>query len=409
MVLLRAALLLVCLSWASAAGACLNPEVLGHDPPGRTLTAAQRTQVLAEIEALVRGRALAPSFRGRWPGALQRARLAVARATDDRGVYQALRALAEDLNDGHVAYLSPRDVAEETEASAFEASPARPGEVGLMATGEASGRLRVTAVRPGSPAARAGLLQGDQILRVNGACPAVEVGPVGSMLRLQVQSAGGPVRLVQLRRASPPPDPLIQTARLGPGADVGYLRFDTFDPDDIGGRLQAALYLLTQPGPLRGLIIDLRSNGGGQLFELRRFLGIFVQGEVGQYRDRAGTVLPLEPLRAYGEAVDRLRGVPITVLVSDYTQSAGEVAAAVLRRARGAWVQGQRTPGLTSVASIFPLPGGAEWHLPTADLVLGGVRLGRTGVVPDEAQPYAPPGAPERDPAVQRAVDRLRR
>ena len=153
-------------------------------------------------------------------------------------------------------------------------------------------------------------------------------------------------------------------------------------------------------------MLDLRSNGGGQLYELRRFLGIFVQGEVGQSRDRQGAWWSLDTLHTVGEAVDRLKGVPVVVLVSGATQSGGEVAAAVLRHALGARVLGQPSAGLTSVASLFELPGGAQLQLPTAELYLGGRRLGR--VEPDRWLPATVARAPDQDPAVQSALRELR-
>jgi carboxyl-terminal processing protease len=393
------------------AASCPDPDTLGADPPGVTLNRTQRSAVLDAFVTVVRERALDPDFGSGWLSRARNAGETLLNAPDDRTFFRAARGLANTALDDHFAFLSPADLG----AWESDGPEARPyGGIGVTGRGDPTGALRIDTVRPDSPAARAALGPGDRIVRVDGACPSVEAvrGAVGTGVRLDVVTAGGARRDLTLIRAAQDAWGGLRRARLASAPDVGYLRFDSFDPDGIGAHLHSELLLLGtdadgRPAPLSGLILDLRANGGGQPYELLRFLSVFVSGKVGEWRGRDGMSDVVVP-RGYGRAVEVVRDVPIVVLVSPHTASAAEEAAAVLRRFRGARVLGQPSARLTTLATFVDLPFGTSVLVPTQEFhLLGEGPLRRTGVKPDVTLPFTPPGHPDSDAAVRAALTAL--
>lgn len=399
---LRLVLTVAALSGGAAlAQPCPNPSNFGPDPPGRVMGAAQRAGLWGALLATLRQYALDPGFGAKdFEERAREARKAALSAPDDRSFYQRVRAFINGFGDGHLAFVSPAEAAEEgSQAGGNRAH----GGIGVWGAGNDAGRLVIESVQVGSPAERAGLRAGDQVVRVNGACPTVDdvLGPVGTPVRLGIEGQDGRQRDVTLERAPLNGAGSVSVRRL-PGG-VAFLRLDSFLPDDVALQAQIELYKLGRTAPLTGLVIDLRSNGGGQLYEVQRFLGLFVRGQLGEYRGREG-VQPLYSVPKSGDLsyLGYLQ-VPLAVLVSPRTASGGELAAAVLRRFAGATVLGQRTARLTTLATVFALPLGAEVHVPTADYFLDGQRLGETGVVPDVLLPEVAAASPDQDPAVARA------
>jgi carboxyl-terminal processing protease len=124
-------------------------------------------------------------------------------------------------------------------------------------------------------------------------------------------------------------------------------------------------------GDLEGLILDLRSNPGGSVSLLQTFLGLFVEGDVGAFYHRDGS-LP-ESIRVDRQAfADELEDVPLVVLTDDRMYSASEVGTAILQDQDRATVVGVTSPGdvevllqsyyddessLFLVRGVFALPG----------------------------------------------------
>jgi carboxyl-terminal processing protease len=175
-----------------------------------------------------------------------------------------------------------------------------PGDLGIMtspgyplavtAPQEALPPLFVTAVAPGSPAARHGVRPGDVIVAVNGAPPfadgAVSAGVMNLLYGPYSPPGRVPVRLhrpatgrtwtVTLTPAIYPAPPLAATAKLL-HEDIAYVQLPGFFPGAAGQVLQAITNLAPR-AKLRGLILDLRGNTGGSPAEVSQLLGTFTHG-----------------------------------------------------------------------------------------------------------------------------------
>jgi carboxyl-terminal processing protease len=184
---------------------------------------------------------------------------------------------------------------------------------------------------------------------------------------------------------------------------IAYVRISQFD-DNTFDELKDALAgpdgqggLLAQG--MRGLILDLRFNPGGQLQQAIKVVNLFVkQGVIVSTHGRNS---PEEIDRADGK--DTLGNFPMIVLVNDQSASAAEIVAGSLQDNHRAQVLGQRTFGKGSVQHVIPLGEGdgtlkltvAHWYLPSGRLLSHKTDDSAVGIDPqivlplDEAQEKA--------------------
>ncbi|MBY0589423.1 PDZ domain-containing protein [bacterium] len=229
--------------------------------------------------------------------------------------------------------------------------------LGVEVKGE-DGGLRIVEVLPESPAAEAGLNDGDLILSVDGrplaGMQAEEAanqlqGPMGSAMNVSVRSVDGKAFSRQIVRREVIVHS-IRDARILPGADkVGYVRIESFQKT-TQDELKTTLSRLESLG-MRGLIIDLRGNPGGLLDVSLEVANLFI-GE---------GVLVSTKGRAWGQEWSHrarplpTRHYPLSVLVDSESASASEIFASAIQDHRRGTIVGTRTYGKGSVQSIFPL------------------------------------------------------
>ncbi|MEU9479732.1 S41 family peptidase [Streptomyces sp. NPDC048191] len=265
-----------------------------------------------------------------------------------------------------------------------EALDGRYTGVGLWARRELDGRIEVTKVQPGSPAAEAGIRKGDRLRSVDGGkVDGRPVTEVVSLLRGDADdaSAGTPVTLglqrgtrawtETLRRASLSTDSV--TVRRLPGG-VTVIRIAAFTKGS-GDAVRAAVRQAPADG---GVVLDLRGNSGGLVTEAVETASAFLDGGlVATYDvDGAQRSLHAEP----GGDTDR----PLVALVDGGTMSAAEMLTGALQDRGRAVVIGSRTFGKGSIQMPTDLPDGS-----VAELTVGHYRTpsghavdGR-GITPD--------------------------
>ena len=132
---------------------------------------------------------------------------------------------------------------------------------------------------------------------------------------------------------------------------------------------------------VRGIVLDLRGNGGGRIVAGERLLAGFVpDGPIYQSVDRDGH-----------RDVRNVRGarpiltVPLAVLVDEGTASMGEIFAAAIQEHRVGRVIGQTTAGAVAASRFIPLSGGSALQISIEQVFSGaGAPLDRVGVRPDE-------------------------
>lgn len=233
-----------------------------------------------------------------------------------------------------------------------------------------------------SPARRYGLRAGDVIIAVDGdtVTATTEIGDVSKHLRGQ---AGTKVR-VDVARPWIGPDSLLSfeitrdkiatepVDYYGMLPDsVGYISLTTFSNEAAQEVKKAVLEMQRTPG-FKGLILDLRNNGGGLLDGAVQIAGMFVPKgtEILRVRGRGdneqifkNTRMPIAP------------DMPIVVLVNGGTASSSEIVSGALQDVDRAVIMGSRTFGKGLVQSTRPLPYGDMIKLTTGRYYIPSGRL----------------------------------
>jgi carboxyl-terminal processing protease len=259
------------------------------------------------------------------------------------------------------------------------------------------GSLTIITVREDGPAAREGVLAGDQIVRIDevitdnagvSECVQLLKGKAGSEVRLTVRRPGTrqflEFKLVrETLRETSVHTPILLPAKLAGDHALGYVRVSQFT-HNTAADLSAALDDLEARG-MRALILDLRNNPGGLLDSAVTVCGEFVPpGTVvvtTEGRQAAGNPPPFRT----PERGDRpLREMPLAILVNHASASASELMAAALQDLRRAILVGTTTFGKGSVQTILPLETGGAMRLTTAKYYTPGRRvIHEQGVEPD--------------------------
>jgi carboxyl-terminal processing protease len=304
----------------------------------------------------------------------------------DKLLNKGLVAMVASLDDPYSHYYSPADY-----QTFLNQSNPHFGGIGVDVVQNPHG-LRVVDVFPGLPAARVGLQHGDVIVKVGSKslagrsadfASALIRGPVGSQVRITVLR-GSHTRTFSIKRANvvvPVSNGRIVTYH---GTRLGYLQFTSFTSGS-GDQLRSDVRRVLRRGA-RGLILDLRENGGGLLQEAVNVASIFIpDGTIVTTRGRSQ---PTQVYRAKGNAI--APKIPMVVLVDRDTASSAEIVTGALKDHGRAVVVGTRTYGKGVFQEIEPMPGGGalditvgEYFTPNGqNLGGGGVREGH-GIKPD--------------------------
>jgi carboxyl-terminal processing protease len=170
--------------------------------------------------------------------------------------------------------------------------------------------------------------------------------------------------------------------RLPQDERIGYLIVPDFVTPDLQERVIEILEEMLEEGDLDGLILDIRSNPGGSVALLQTFLGLFVEGDVGTFYYRDGT-LP-EPIRVDRQAfAEELDDVPLVVLTDDRMYSASEVGTAILQDQGRATVVGVTSPGDVEVLLQSFYDDRSSLYLVRGVFVLPGELVEGVGNIPD--------------------------
>lgn len=328
----------------------------------------------------------------------------------DEEFYWRMDHMVFRLGDDHSAFLNPDQVAAD-QASYF-------GENEYVGIGiytypvDERGRVVVLITYPGGPAETAGIRAHDSILAVDGT-PIYDgetytidnlLGEEGSQVIVTIQSPGGPPRDLTITRARITGTWAVpyQVLTTSTGARVGYIIIPSFSESNVASDIGAALNFM---GPLDGLILDNRLNGGGYDNILEDTLTYFVDGPVGHFTNRSSQT----PLTIHGDDIHGSQQVPLVLLSGPLTASFGEVFAGILADQDRALLIGETTDGnIETLWGYDFIDGSVAWiahdtfkpyHQPDADWET-------TGIIPDIEIP-----APwdlytlETDPAIHAALE----
>jgi carboxyl-terminal processing protease len=231
------------------------------------------------------------------------------------------------------------------------------------------GRVIVLQVLAGTPAQKAGLGPGDEILAVNDyPLGRLEIEQIVQLLsearqkqaRLVVRKPGNARVLEFTLTPAELQSPSVERAfLLKPG--IGYVRVTSFDAE-TGAQIKTAIESLGGSS-LHGLVLDLRNNPGGVLPAALRTASLFLKPEATllSVRGRA--------FQASQESVPKDSApytFPLAVLVNEKSASASEIVAGALQDHDRAVIVGETTFGKGLVQNVYPLSAGAGLALTTA-------------------------------------------
>jgi carboxyl-terminal processing protease len=313
-----------------------------------------------------------------------------------------LEAAVASLNDPYSHYFPPalyRSFQQET-------NPQVAGIGVEPAAAPVDGGLQIVEVIQGSPAAHAGLQQGDVITVVGHRT--LKGLTVNQAARLIRGAPGTRVRLTFLRRGRTHTATITRANVSVPvagsklltyhGKRLGYLQFTQFS-EGSANQLRQQLKRVIKQGA-QGLILDLRDNPGGFLDQAVGVASLFIKS--GTIVTTRGRSQPTTVYTALGDAI--ATKIPMVVLVDRGTASSAEIVTGALKDRGRAKVVGTHTYGKGVFQQLFPLAGGAalditvgEYFTPNGhNLAAGGVKGGvkeGSGIAPN-VYVYDNPNAP---------------
>lgn len=283
--------------------------------------------------------------------------------------------------DPHSAYLTPdsyRELQVDTEGSF--------GGLGIEITLR-DGLLTVVSPIEDTPAYRAGVKAGDQIVKIDGELTkdmtlleAVKRmrGPQGSQVTISVRREGVDHFIDISLTREVIKIKSVKSKQLESG--YGYIRLTQFQ-DRTTADLEDAIARFSQDvQELKGLVLDLRSNPGGLLSQAVKVADVFLDGGMIVYTKGRLDNQQQKYLAHPGGYTE----LPLVVLVNNGSASASEIVAGAVQDHGRAVVLGTQTFGKGSVQTILPLENGAALRLTTAMYYTpNGRSIQVTGVKPD--------------------------
>ena len=293
----------------------------------------------------------------------------------------SLKGIVQGLGDQFSNYLTPAETKE------FEASVEGEFEGVGMNVDEDRRGLRVLNVFDGSPAKRGGIKKGEFITAVNGrsiagvssdVATARINGPAGTKVRLEVVDPDTAVpRTLTLKRARIEVPVAESKLEERDGQRYGVVELTTFS-NGAHGLLRREIDKMTSRGA-KGIVLDLRGNGGGLLQEAVLVSSIFI--EDGLVTFTKGRTKPRREFEAQGRAISK--DIPVVVLVDRGSASASEIVTGALRDTKRATVVGTRTFGKGVFQEVLPLSNGGVLDLTVGEYYLpSGENIGKKGVRP---------------------------
>ncbi|MEA2476111.1 MAG: carboxyl-terminal processing protease [Actinomycetota bacterium] len=232
--------------------------------------------------------------------------------------------------------------------------------IGVWLKSETQG-LTIVSVLPSTPASHVGLKRGDIIRSIDGKAVknltsdqaiALIKGPAGTDVTLGIDRAQALLSFTVTRQTISLP--VVRSHAIG--SDLGYVRLFEFSKgaaDQVRQRVQSLV-----DGGAKGIVLDLRDNGGGLFQEGIDVASIFIEdGKIVTYKEHGK-----DPI-TYNARGDAFEHLPLVVLVNGGTASAAEIVTGALQDRNRAVIVGTKTYGKGSVQNVIPLPDSAAFKL----------------------------------------------
>jgi len=296
-------------------------------------------------------------------------------------VYGAVRGLVNSLDDPYSVFFDPEEAKKFSEDVSGNFSG-----IGIE-LGVKKGVLTVISPIEDTPAWKAGLKAGDQILKINDtettdmtSEEAVKLirGPENTEVTLTIfRKDFEKSKEFKIKRAAIS-IPSVKVSFLGDN-NIAHIKLSSFNENTSYEFYRASLEALMKQSP--AIILDLRNNPGGYLEVSVDIAGWFLN---------RGEVVVRESIKNEKETIFRASGnqalinMPVVILANEGTASASEILAGALRDDRNIKIVGEKTFGKGSVQEIETLAGDSMIKLTVAEwLTPSGVSLNDNGLEPD--------------------------
>lgn len=220
------------------------------------------------------------------------------------------------------------------------------------------GKLFVNEVNEGYPADKQGVRPGDQLVKINGnEIKGKERGQISQLLR---GPKGSSVELLIIREGALLTKTLVRDEIKQPNVsysgmtddNIAYIRLDKFLENSAQEVKDAAVTLgKLQP---KGMILDLRYNGGGILQEAVKIVNIFVDKDITVVTQKGRNPQKTITYKTLNQPL--FPAIPLVVLISGSSASASEIVAGAFQDLDRAIIVGQRSYGKGLVQQTFNLP-----------------------------------------------------
>ena len=390
-----------------------------------TATIEGRLTVFDDVWETIEDRYYDPKFHGiDWQAKRTAFRPAAARANGTHEFYDVLRQMIASLKDAHTRVYSPDEK--------FDWWNPRFVTVGLT-TREIESVATVLQIDPSSAAARLDIRPGDVIVSVDDlpvadfvtqrlsasglsrdnearyrAIATLFDGPAGTSVKVTWANRSGKQKSAVLQRYWSQRLLSFNNQRRG---KIAFLRLDAFTQSLA---LEFAKSLPDLLEGAEGIVLDLRSNGGGDAEAMADVASLFLEDGInlGRFADRSGAAFELQTFSRRMWRIPRLTQIklPLVVLTSESTSSAAEILVATLQAKRRALVVGTETCGcVLAIRTRHALPDGGILDVSEFDYrTAGGVRLEGAGVKPDQISTLSRSDIySRRDAAFEIAKERL--
>ena len=325
---------------------------------------------------------------------------------EDDLLHGAAKGMVEAWKDPYTRFVAPKQLKdEEIELEG------RYGGLGMY-IGDRDGQVLVISPMEDSPAERAGLKPKDQIVKVD---DEVVIGWTSD-------------RIVQKLRGEPDTKVTVWVRREGEDEllsfeitreiiklksvryemlsdDIGYLRLSQFK-QSTSEEARSGLRDLIRQG-MKGLILDLRNNGGGLLDASVKIVSMFVRSglvvETKGRSERANDKYNVDKSQY-------LTNVPMVVLINGGSASASEIVAGALNDKGRAKLIGEKSFGKGSVQTLFPLTDGSGVYVTIARYYTpSGKVIDHVGLSPDIEVKGEPDRDKAKDEQLQRAITEVKK
>ncbi len=337
--------------------------------------------VVDEVWQIVNTEFVNPKFdRAEWQDT--RNDLLTRRYSDNKEAYESIRKALKKLGDPYTRFLAPS----EFEALTNQTSGELTGIGITIEINEQTQILTVVKSLENSPAMKAGIMAGDQILKIGNqqtdlmsleqASEAIR-GEEGTEVTLELSRQGQESLVVTVTRAIIELPSVSYDLKQEEQLKVGYIKLDEFS-SHAAEQMEEAIQDLETQGA-EGFVLDLRGNPGGLLFASVDIARMWMaDGDIVKTVDRRGGD---RQLSANNTALTNL---PLVVLVDRNSASASEILAGAFKDNGRATIVGRNTFGKGTVQAVHSLSDGSGLAVTISRYYPpSGMDINRRGIAPD--------------------------